>query len=415
MPARDQSIAAQKPLRVGLCGMGTVGSQVVALFRRNQTLIDNRAGRHVQLTHIASRRTNQKIDGVIIEPDIFAIASNPEIDVCIELIGECTTAFTLLKKAIHHGKHIVTANKALLYAHGDTLFSTCEQKGVSLLYEAAVASAIPIVNILCTSFAANRITRIRGILNGTSNYILSAMSAGKRFDDALTHAKAMGFAEADPSLDIDGLDALHKITLLARLAFGHIAQLPPPTHAESIRSIEAADIACAQEMGYRIKPLASASYDAQGVSLHTYPVLLPTDHPLAHVNDELNIIQVDADGAGSSWYSGYGAGGAPTASAVISDVITLAKERAPLTQSAHFQTKLPLIAETQNNYYVRTTHTPAADKKIATIFNAVGGHKMIGTKTYSVWRLNNIKDLSQIFRNISTHVSCQPVCLRMMD
>lgn len=334
---------AQPPaLRVGMIGTGTVGSGVWRVLRRNQDLIAARAGRAIAIVAVAARNTARAAaaldgaPGVRLLADPLQLATDPDVDVVLELAGGTGAARDWVQAALAHGKHVVTANKALLATHGEALAQTAARHGRVLAYEAAVAGSVPVIKALREGLAANRITALEGVLNGTSNYILTRMqAAGLSFAAALTEAQALGYAEADPAFDVDGSDAAHKLALLAANAFGMPVQLDA-VHVEGIRDLQRGDVAAAAQLGYAVKLLAVAEQrEFEGrvaVQLRVHPALVPARHPLALLDGATNGLLVHSDAAGSAFYSGAGAGGEPTASAVLADLIDLA--RLPAVSSA---------------------------------------------------------------------------------
>ncbi len=318
-----------KPLRIGLLGIGTVGGGTFDVLTRNAEEISRRAGRPITITHVADKATalaEKVVAGrAIITDDAFALVKNPDIDVIIELIGGYTIAKQLMLEAIANGKHVVTANKALLALHGNEIFAAARAKGVIVAFEAAVAGGIPIIKALREGLVANRIEWIAGIINGTTNFILSEMrSKGLSFAEVLTTAQAKGYAEADPTFDIEGVDAGHKISILAALAFG-IPLSFEKAHVEGITKIEAKDIRYAEEMGYRIKLLGIARRREAGIELRVHPTLIPTKRLIANVEGVMNAVLVKGDAVGATLYYGAGAGANPTASAVIADLVDVAR------------------------------------------------------------------------------------------
>jgi len=318
-----------KPLRIGLLGIGTVGGGTFDVLTRNAEEISRRAGRPITITHVADKNltlANQVVAGraVVIE-DAMSIVKNPDIDVVIELIGGYGIAKALILEAISNGKHVVTANKALLALHGNEIFAAARAKGVIVAFEAAVAGGIPIIKALREGLVANRIEWIAGIINGTTNFILSEMrSKGASFADVLKVAQAKGYAEADPTFDIEGVDAGHKVSILAAIAFG-IPLSFDKAHVEGITQIEAIDIRYAEEMGYRIKLLGIARRRQTGIELRVHPTLIPSKRLIANVEGVMNAVLVKGDAVGATLYYGAGAGASPTASAVIADLVDVAR------------------------------------------------------------------------------------------
>ena len=319
-----------EPLRVGIAGLGTVGCGVVDLLQRNHELLARRTGRPIRIVAVSARDPARPrrvaLDGLRWHGDARALAEDPEVDVVCELIGGAEgIALELARRTLAAGRHLVTANKAMLAQHGAELARLAEARGVALGFEAAVAGGIPIVKALREGLAANRIRRIYGILNGTSNYILTVMrESGRDFAEVLAEAQALGYAEADPSFDVDGIDAAHKLALLAALAFGGRPRFDA-IHVEGIRHVAAADIAYADELGYRIKLLGVARMTEAGLEQRLHPCMVPKDAPIAQVEGVFNGIVVECEDAGVVVLEGRGAGAGPTASAVVADLIDNAR------------------------------------------------------------------------------------------
>jgi len=319
-----------EPLRVGIAGLGTVGCGVVDLLQRNHELLARRTGRPIRIVAVSARDPARPrrvaLDGLRWHGDARALAEDPEVDVVCELIGGAEgIALELARRTLAAGRHLVTANKAMLAQHGAELARLAEARGVALGFEAAVAGGIPIVKALREGLAANRIRRIYGILNGTSNYILTVMrESGRDFAEVLAEAQALGYAEADPSFDVDGIDAAHKLALLAALAFGGRPRFDA-IHVEGIRHVAAADIAYADELGYRIKLLGVARMTEAGLEQRLHPCMVPKDAPIAQVEGVFNGIVVECEDAGVVVLEGRGAGAGPTASAVVADLIDIAR------------------------------------------------------------------------------------------
>jgi len=315
---------------VGLCGLGTVGGGVVTLLDRHTQELSSRCGLALELVHIGARRDNPSCDTsrYKVSRDIFDVVSDPDVDILVELIGGTTTAFDLVQGALNAGKHVVTANKALMAARGNELAALAEENGVALRYEAAVAGGIPIIKTLRESLAANAIQSVAGIINGTGNYILTEMAkAGRDFEDVLAEAQALGYAEADPTFDIDGTDAAHKLVILATLAFGIPLNSEGP-FTEGINSVAPEDLRFAAELGYVIKHLGIATRAGERVDLRVHPTLIPVDKQIATVDGVLNTVMIRSDGVGELVLVGPGAGALPTASAVCGDVADVAQHMA---------------------------------------------------------------------------------------
>ena len=361
-----------KPLRVGLAGIGTVGSGTWQVLTRNQDEIVRRAGCAIRITTVAdldqARAKALVGDSAKVIDNAFALTEDPAIDVIIELIGGYGAARELVMKAIAAGKHVVTANKALLAVHGNEIFAAARAKGVVVAFEAAVAGGIPIIKALREGLTANRIEWIAGIINGTTNFILSEMrDKGISFDTALKQAQALGYAEADPRFDIEGVDAAHKATLLSAIAFGIPMQFER-AYVEGISKLQSEDIRYAEQLGYRIKLLGITKRRVEdgktrGFELRVHPTLIPSKRLIANVEGAMNAVWVKGDAVGHTMYYGKGAGAEPTASAVIGDLIDVARalssdpsSRVPmLAFQADATTELPIlpIDEVQTSYYLR--------------------------------------------------------------
>ena len=318
-----------KPIQVGLLGIGTVGSGVFNVLQRNQDEISRRAGRGIEITMVADldvERARSVVGaGVQVVNDARAVIANPEIDIVIELIGGYGVAKALVLEAIAAGKHVVTANKALLAVHGSEIFAAASAKGVMVAFEAAVAGGIPIIKALREGLTANRVQWIAGIINGTTNFILSEMrDKGLDFDAALKDAQRLGYAEADPTFDIEGVDAAHKVTIMSAIAFGIPVQFDK-AYVEGITQLGAADIKYAEQLGYRIKLLGITKRTDKGVELRVHPSLVPAKRLIANVEGAMNAVLVQGDAVGATLYYGKGAGSEPTASAVIADLVDITR------------------------------------------------------------------------------------------
>ncbi|XVJ68941.1 MAG: homoserine dehydrogenase [Rhizobacter sp.] len=318
-----------KPIQVGLLGIGTVGSGTFHVLTRNQAEIQRRAGRGIQITMVAdldvARAKTIVGDAAKVVADARDIIANPDIDIVIELIGGYGVAKTLVMEAIAAGKHVVTANKALLAVHGTEIFAAASAKGVMVAFEAAVAGGIPIIKALREGLTANRIEWIAGIINGTTNFILSEMrSKGLGFDAVLKEAQRLGYAEADPTFDIEGVDAAHKATIMSAIAFGIPVQFDK-AYVEGITKLQAADITYAEQLGYRIKLLGIARRRDAGIELRVHPTLVPSERLIASVEGAMNAVMVQGDAVGTTLYYGKGAGSEPTASAVIADLVDITR------------------------------------------------------------------------------------------
>jgi homoserine dehydrogenase len=318
-----------KPIKVGLLGIGTVGSGTFNVLKRNQEEIMRRAGRAIEITMVADLNVERALELTNGECEVVndanLVVNHPDIDIVIELIGGYGLAKDLVLKAIANGKHVVTANKALLATHGNEIFKAAQDKGVMVAFEAAVAGGIPIIKALREGLTANRIEWIAGIINGTTNFILSEMrDKGIDFATALKDAQALGYAEADPTFDIEGVDAAHKATIMASIAFGIPMQFEK-AHVEGITKLEAIDIRYAEQLGYRIKLLGITKRSEKGVELRVHPTLIPAKRLIANVEGAMNAVLVQGDAVGATLYYGKGAGAEPTASAVIADLVDITR------------------------------------------------------------------------------------------
>jgi len=356
-----------KPINVGLLGIGTVGGGTFTVLQRNADEIARRAGRPIRITAVADKNLElaKKVTGgkCRLTDDAFSVVSDPEVDIIIELIGGYGVAKELVMKAIANGKHVVTANKALLATHGNEIFKAAQDKGVMVAFEAAVAGGIPIIKAVREGLTANRIEWIAGIINGTTNFILSEMrDKGLDFDTVLKEAQRLGYAEADPTFDIEGVDAAHKITILASLAFGIPMQFDK-AYIEGISKLDAIDIKYAEQLGYRIKLLGITKRTTEGVELRVHPTLIPAKRLIANVEGAMNAVLVQADAVGATMYYGKGAGAEPTASAVIADLVDVTRmhtadpeNRVPhlaFQPNAMADLKILPMDEVQTSYYLR--------------------------------------------------------------
>jgi homoserine dehydrogenase len=332
-----------KPIQVGLLGIGTVGGGVFNVLERNQEEITRRAGRGIKIHTVAdldTKRAEELVKGrAKVVGDAKQVVNDPEIDVVVELIGGYGIAKELVLAAINNGKHVVTANKALLAVHGNEIFAAAQAKGVTVNFEAAVAGGIPIIKALREGLTANRIEWIAGIINGTTNFILSEMrDKGLDFDVVLKEAQRLGYAEADPTFDIEGVDAAHKATIMSAIAFGIPMQFDK-AHVEGITKLSAIDIKYAEQLGYRIKLLGITKKTKDGIELRVHPTLIPTKRLIANVEGAMNAVQVMGDAVGTTLYYGKGAGAEPTASAVIADLVDVAR-----LQTADPEHRVPHLA-----------------------------------------------------------------------
>ena len=356
-----------KPINIGLLGIGTVGSGTFAVLKRNQAEIARRAGREIVIKIIADRDIEKARrivgDGTLITSDANEVVTHPDVDIVVELIGGYTTAKELTLKAIENGKHVVTANKAMLASHGTEIFAAAEKQGVMVAFEAAVAGGIPIIKALREGLTANRIEWIAGIINGTGNFILSEMrSKGLSFDTVLEQAKELGYAEADPTFDIEGIDAAHKISIMASIAFGIPIQFDK-VYTEGITKLTGEDISYAEELGYRIKLLGITKKTSKGIELRVHPTLIPSRRLIANVEGVMNAVVVKGDAVGPTLYYGPGAGAEPTASAVVADLVDVTrmhtadpKQRVPyLGVQPNLLLDIPILPmeEVETSYYLR--------------------------------------------------------------
>lgn len=340
-----------QPVKLAIIGLGTVGGGALRLLQDNAAEIARRTGRQIQITRVGIRRPHPDLDlaGIVQTDDLLSIVRADDVDIVVEVIGGTTLAAEIVREAIKHGKHIVTANKALLAEQGNELFQLAEQHGVQIAYEAAVAGGIPIIKVIREGLAANRIEWLAGIINGTGNFILSEMrEKGRAFADVLAEAQALGYAEADPTFDVEGIDAAHKLTLLASNAFGIPLQFHK-VYCEGITKLTAEDVSYAEELGYRIKHLGIARRTEAGIELRVHPTLIPATRLIANVNGVKNAVLIKSDAVGATLYYGAGAGAGPTASAVVADVIDLVRSLSASTAVAvpHLAFQPDTLADTQ--------------------------------------------------------------------
>lgn len=372
-----------KPVNVGIVGLGTVGSGTLNVLCRNSEDIARRAGREIVVTHVGARRDNPNADttGITVSRDIFAVVNDPSIDIVVELIGGTTVARELVLKAIENGKHVVTANKALIAEYGNEIFAAAQKKGVNVAFEAAVAGGIPIIKAIREGLSANRIDWVAGIINGTGNFILTEMAEkGRDFADVLKEAQELGYAEADPTFDVEGIDAAHKLTILASIAFGIPLQFEK-VYTEGITKITREDVSFAEELGYRIKHLGVTRQTDKGVELRVHPTLIPESRLIANVNGVMNAVMVQSDAVGPTLYYGPGAGSEPTASAVVADVVDVARalttdpnNRVPhLAFRADSLSDAPILSidEVETGFYLRmhVKDQPGVMAKIASVLS----------------------------------------------
>ncbi len=377
-------MADLQPLRVAIVGLGTVGSGVAKILLENSQHITRRSGREIDVV-FAIVRDPTKPRGVTLPEGVlatsFELMESPEIDVVCELIGGTTTAGDVVRQALNAGKHVVTANKALLCEQGDELFQLAREKGKTICFEAAVAGGVPVIEGLSQSLAANQIQSIEAIVNGTSNFILTEMlDHQSSYENAVARAQEKGYAEADPTMDVDGTDAAQKLTILAQLAFGTKASLNDFPR-QGIDKLKLADLKYADELGYRVKLLAVAKRNGEFLELHTQPTLIHDNLPMAAIYDAYNMIEIEGDAVGKTWFSGMGAGQMPTASAVVSDLIDLAVGRAqqtfPLLDLWGQSESLRILPaeKIERRYYLRfhAIDQPGTISSIATI---LGNHEI---------------------------------------
>lgn len=373
-----------KSVNIGLCGLGTVGSGTFNVLRRNIEAIQSRAGCTITIAQVGARRDNPACDltGVNVSRDIFDVVENPEIDIVVELIGGTTVAKDIVDRAIANGKHVVTANKALIAEHGNEIFAAADAKGVVVAYEAAVAGGIPIIKAMREGLAGNNIEWLAGIINGTGNFILTEMGDKNRdFADVLAEAQKLGYAEADPTFDVEGIDAAHKLVILASLAFAMPLQYDK-AFTEGISRIETRDIQYAEKLGYRIKHIGIARRTEAGIELRVHPTLIPNKRLIANVNGVMNAIVVKGDAVGPTLYYGAGAGDEPTASSVIADIVDIARllsrDSMPAVPSLGFaelsDKSLVDINDVTTGYYLRmlADDKPGVLSQVTTILSNHG-------------------------------------------
>ncbi len=355
-----------RPVNVGVLGLGTVGGGVVSVLHRNASEISRRAGRDIRVTHAVAKDYDKGISGldaIEISMDASALVNNPDIDIVVELFGGIGLSKELALTAINNGKHIVTANKALIATHGNEIFAAAQKKGVMVAFEAAVAGGIPIIKTLREGLSANRIEWLAGIINGTGNFILTEMrDKGRDFADVLKEAQALGYAEADPAFDVDGTDAAHKLTILASIAFGIPLQYKK-VYKEGIDKITRDDVFYAEQFGYRIKHLGIAKDTEAGIELRVHPTLIPERRLIANVDGVMNAVLVKGDAVGPTLQYGAGAGADPTASAVVADIVDIVRVMTsdPENRVPHLAFQADLLSDTpiaamgdiETAYYLR--------------------------------------------------------------
>lgn len=346
-----------KAVRVGICGFGTVGGGTFNVLTQNAEQIARRSGREIIIEQVGARRDNPACDtsNTNITRDIFEVARNPNVDIVVELIGGYDIAKELVLEAIKNGKHVVTANKALIAVHGDEIFTAAKEAGVTVGYEAGIAGGIPVIKAIREGLAANNIERVAGIINGTGNFILTEMrDKGRDFDDVLAEAQALGYAEADPTFDVEGIDAAHKLTILSSIAYGIPLQFEN-CFTEGISQITRDDVNFAEELGYRIKHLGISSRTPKGIDLRVHPTLIPETNMIAKVDGVMNAVAVKGDAVSDTLFCGPGAGAGPTASAVVADIIDIARgiEVAALSYNSLEDVKVLSIDDVETCYYLR--------------------------------------------------------------
>lgn len=360
-------MATLPPVRIGVLGLGTVGCGTLNVLKRNGSEIARRAGRSIEVVRASARDLTKSraadTGGIDLSDDPFALVEDPSIEIIVELIGGTDPARELVLRALDNGKHVVTANKALIALHGNEVFARAQSKGLMVAFEAAVAGGIPVIKAVREALAGNAIEWLGGIINGTCNYMLTAMSERScGFDEVLSEAQALGYAESDPSFDIDGIDAAHKLTILAAIAFG-IPLRFDDVYVEGIRDIALDDVRYAEALGYRIKHLAIAANTGKGIELRVHPTLISERHMLANVNDAMNAVMIRGDAVGPMLLSGAGAGAEPTASSVIADLVDVVRaltvdseNRVPhLAFQPDALTETPILpmSEVECAYYLR--------------------------------------------------------------
>ena len=376
-----------EPVQVGLLGLGTVGGGTVNVLKRNAQEIARRAGRGIEITHATARDINKKricdTDGIQLTVDPFEVVSNPYVDIVVELIGGDSLALELVMQAIDNGKHVVTANKALIAKHGNEIFAAAQKNGVMVAFEAAVAGGIPIIKAIREGLSGNQIQWLAGIINGTGNFILTEMrDKGRDFADVLKEAQELGYAEADPTFDVEGIDAAHKLTILASIAFGIPLQFEK-AYTEGITTITRDDVSYAEELGYRIKHLGVSRKTEKGIELRVHPTLIPERRLIANVDGVMNAVLVNGDAVGPTLYYGAGAGDEPTASAVVADLVDVVRaltsdpeNRVPhLAFQADALSDTPILSmdDVETAYYLRMN---ASDKPgvLAEVTKVLGDH-----------------------------------------
>jgi len=376
------------PVKVGLLGLGTVGGGTFNVLMRNAEEITRRAGRGIEISHAAAREFDPAsvpgVENISVSDDAFAVVEQPDVDIIVELIGGYEPARELVLKAIANGKHVVTANKALIATHGNEIFAAAQEKGVMVAFEAAVAGGIPIIKAIREGLAANQIEWLTGIINGTGNFILTEMrDKGRDFADVLKEAQELGYAEADPTFDVEGIDAAHKLCILASIAFGVPLQFDK-VYTEGISRITREDVNYAEEFGYRIKHLGYTRKTGKGIELRVHPTLIPERRLIANVDGVMNAVLVKADAVGPTLYYGAGAGAEPTASAVVADIIDVVRtltadpeNRVPhLAFQPHALSDVPILPmdDVETAYYLRmqASDKPGVLAEVTSILGTAG-------------------------------------------
>ena len=394
-----------KPVRLAILGLGTVGGGALKLLKENAAEIKRRTGREIQITYVGTRRPRPDLElpeTVKQSADLLDIVRQPDVDVVVEVMGGIHPAYEVIKEAIINGKQIVTANKALLAEYGNELFKLADDHHVQIAYEAAVAGGIPIIKVMREGLAANKIDWLAGIINGTGNFILTEMrDKGRAFADALKEAQELGYAEADPTFDVEGIDAAHKLTLLASIAFGIPLQLEK-VFTEGISKITAQDVKYAQDLGFRIKHLGIARRAATGIELRVHPTLIPEDQLIANVNGVKNAVLVQANAVGPTLYYGAGAGADPTASAVVADIVDIVRDISYTEDGAGtipqlaFEnlTDLPILSreEMTTGYYIRIN----AEDQMGVLANVTTILSRAGISIDAIMQQPRLKDLIPI-------------------
>jgi homoserine dehydrogenase len=394
-----------KPVRLAILGLGTVGGGALKLLKENAAEIRRRTGREIQITYVGTRRPRPDLElpeTVKQSSDLLDIVRQPDVDVVVEVMGGIHPAYEVIKEAILHGKQVVTANKALLAEHGNELFKLADDNHVQIAYEAAVAGGIPIIKVMREGLAANKIDWLAGIINGTGNFILTEMrDKGRAFEDVLKEAQELGYAEADPTFDVEGIDAAHKLTLLASIAFGIPLQFDK-VFTEGISKITAQDVKYAEDLGFRIKHLGIARRAETGIELRVHPTLIPEDQLIANVNGVKNAVLVQANAVGPTLYYGAGAGAGPTASAVVADVVDIVRDISYTEDGAgtipqlafEALTDLPILPreEMTTGYYIRIN----AEDQTGVLANVTSILSQNGISIDAIMQQSRLKDLIPI-------------------